>query len=57
MEFATELIGHFAQAGLQVEEVPTGLRKALRSRPSHLRTVPDGWRHLKLLLFWPKAAP
>lgn len=57
MEFATELIGRFAQAGLQAEEVPAMLRKALRSRPSHLRTIPDGLRHLKLLLFWPKAAP
>lgn len=57
MEFATELIGRFAQAGLQVEEVPAMLRKALRSRPSHLRTIPDGLRHLKLLLFWPKVAP
>ena len=56
MEFATELIGRFAQAGLQVEEVPAKLRKSLRSRPSHLRTIPDGLRHLKLLLFGPKAA-
>lgn len=53
MEFATELIGRFAQAGLQICQVPCDLRKALRSRPSHLRTLPDGLRHLKLLVFWP----
>lgn len=54
MEFAAELIGRFAQAGLQVSQVPCDLRKALRSRPSHLRTLPDGLRHLKLLVFWPR---
>lgn len=52
MEFATELIGRFADAGLRIEEVPVALRKSLRSRPSHLRTLPDGLRHLKLVLFW-----
>ncbi len=57
MEFATELIGRFAQAELQVEEVPAGLRKSPRPRPRHLRTPPGGGRHLKLLLFWAKAAP
>lgn len=56
MEFATELIGRFADAGCQISQVPTPLRKDLRRRPSHLRTIPDGLRHLKLILFWNRSA-
>lgn len=52
MEFATEIIGSFADAGLRICQVPVPLRKDLRQHPGHLRTIPDGIRHLKLMLFW-----
>lgn len=52
MEFATELIGRFAEGGHSICQVPATLRRSLRQGPSHLRTIPDGWRHLKLLLLW-----
>lgn len=54
MEFATELIGRFAESGFRISQVPVRLQKDLRNRPSHLRTLPDGFRHLRLLLFWHK---
>ena len=34
----------------RIREVPTTLRKDGRSRPPHLRTWRDGWRHLRFLL-------
>jgi hypothetical protein len=41
--------------GLRVAEVPTTLSKDGRSRPPHLRSFRDGWRHLRfLLLFSPR---
>lgn len=49
MEFATELIGRFAQAGENICEVPVRLRCDKRGGRSHLRTVPDGFRHLRLI--------
>ena len=52
MEFATEIIGRFADAGFRICQVPVPLRKDLRQHPGHLRTIPDGIRHLKLILFW-----
>ena len=54
MEFATEMIGRFADAGLNICQVPVTLRKDLRQGPGHLRTIPDGLRHLMLILFWKK---
>jgi len=42
-------------AGQHVTEVPTTLSKDGRSRPPHLRSWRDGWRHLRfLLLFSPR---
>ena len=35
-----------------IEEVPTTLRPDGRSRPPHLRTWRDGWRHLRFLLMY-----
>ena len=52
MEFATEMIGRFSDAGFQMTQVPVRLRKDLRKQPGHLRTIPDGMRHLLLILFW-----
>lgn len=55
MEFASELVVKSTLAGLTIGEVPTTLRKDGRSRPPHLRSWRDGWRHLRfLLIFSPK---
>ena len=52
MEFATEVIGRFADAGFSIAQVDVPLRKDLRMGPGHLRTIRDGLRHLALILFW-----
>ena len=55
MEFASEMAVKAAMRDLKVVEVPTVLYPDGRSRPPHLRTWSDGWRHLKfLLLYSPK---
>jgi hypothetical protein len=50
MEFASELVVRAALARYSIAEVPTTLRPDGRSRPPHLRTWRDGWRHLRFLL-------
>jgi len=50
MEFASEMIVKATLAGWRIAEVPTTLAAAGRSRPSHLRSWRDGWRHLRFLL-------
>ncbi|MBC8056795.1 MAG: glycosyltransferase family 2 protein, partial [Rhizobiales bacterium] len=56
MEFASEMVVKGQLAGLRLTEVPTTLSPDGRSRPPHLRSWRDGWRHLKFLLtFAPKA--
>ena len=52
MEFASEMVVKASLFGLRVAEVPTTLRPAGRSRPPHLRTWRDGWRHLRFLLLY-----
>lgn len=52
MEFASEMIIRAGVSGLRIVEVPTTLAKDGRSRPPHLRTWQDGWRHLRLLLVY-----
>ena len=52
MEFASEMVVKAALAGYRIDEVPTALSKAGRSRPPHLRTWRDGWRHLRFLLVY-----
>jgi glycosyltransferase involved in cell wall biosynthesis len=52
MEFASEMIVCAALAGYRIDEVPTTLSKDGRSRPPHLRTWHDGWRHLSFLLIY-----
>lgn len=55
MEFASEVVVKSTLAGLTISEVPTTLKKDGRSRPPHLRSWRDGWRHLRfLLLFSPR---
>src|ERR1019366_4721296 len=38
--------------GLAISEIPVTLRRDGRSRPPHLRTWRDGWRHLRFLLLY-----
>jgi hypothetical protein len=52
MELASEMVVRSALAGYRVSEVPTTLAKDGRSRPPHLRTWRDGWRHLRFLLIY-----
>ena len=55
MEFASEMVVKATLNELRISEVPTTLSPDLRSRPPHLRTWRDGWRHLRfLLLFSPR---
>jgi glycosyltransferase involved in cell wall biosynthesis len=55
MEFASEMVVKATLGKLRISEVPTTLSPDLRSRPPHLRTWSDGWRHLRfLLLFSPR---
>ncbi|WP_323986354.1 glycosyltransferase family 2 protein [Microbacterium plantarum] len=55
MEFASEMVVKSSLAKYRIEEVPTTLKKDGRSRPPHLRSWHDGWRHLRfLLLFAPR---
>ena len=50
MEFASEMVVKASIRGLRIEETPTTLRPDGRSRPPHLKTWRDGWRHLRFLL-------
>jgi glycosyltransferase involved in cell wall biosynthesis len=50
MEFASEMIVKATLAGWRIAEVATVLSPAGRSRPPHLRSWRDGWRHLRFLL-------
>lgn len=52
MEFASEMIVKSGLHGLRIAEVPVTLSPDGRSRPPHLRTWRDGWRHLKFLLLY-----
>jgi len=52
MEFASEMIVKASMRGLKVTEVPTILYPDGRTRPPHLRTWSDGWRHLRFLLMY-----
>lgn len=52
MEFASEMVVKATLQKLKIVEVPTILHPDGRSRAPHLRTWPDGWRHLKFLLLY-----
>src|SRR4029434_10610262 len=55
MEFASEMVIKATLNGLRISEVPITLHKDGRSRPPHLRSWRDGWRHLRfMLLFSPR---
>lgn len=51
MEFATEIIGRASLAGLRLGQVPVTLRPDGRDGKPHLRTVRDGLRHLRFILW------
>ena len=50
MEFASEMVVKASLNDLRIEETPTTLKPDGRSRPPHLKTWRDGWRHLRFLL-------
>lgn len=52
MEFASEMVVKASLNKLQISQVPTVLYPDGRSRPPHLRTWSDGWRHLRFLLLY-----
>ncbi|MEG4068826.1 glycosyltransferase family 2 protein [Microcoleus sp. Pol11C2] len=52
MEFASEMVVKASLYKLRIAEVPTVLSPDGRSRPPHLRTWRDGWRHLRFLLLY-----
>lgn len=50
MEFASEMVIHAARNSLRIGEIPIQLHRDKRSRPSHLRSFRDGWRHLRFIM-------
>jgi glycosyltransferase involved in cell wall biosynthesis len=52
MEFASEMIVKASLKNLKITEVPTILSPDGRSRPPHLNTWRDGWRHLRFLVLY-----
>ena len=52
MEYATEMILKFSDKKYVIGEVPTTLKPDGRDRKPHLRSFPDGWRHLKLMMLY-----
>jgi hypothetical protein len=52
MEFASEMVVKASLRGLRITEVPTVLHPDGRTRPPHLRSWRDGWRHLRFLLMY-----
>ncbi len=52
MEFASEMVVKATLNKLRITEVPTTLFPDGRSRPPHLRSWRDGWRHLRFLLLY-----
>ncbi len=52
MEFASEMVVKATLHNLSIAEVPIILSPDGRSRPPHLRSWRDGWRHLRFLLLY-----
>ena len=52
MEFASEMVVKASLCGLRITQIPIVLRKDGRSRPPHLRSWRDGWRHLRFMLLY-----
>ncbi len=52
MEFASEMVVRSTLSGYDIRERPTTLSQDGRSRPPHLHTWRDGWRHLRFLVLY-----
>jgi glycosyltransferase involved in cell wall biosynthesis len=52
MEYASEMVVKASLLKQNIVEVPTTLQKDGRSRPPHLKTWRDGWRHFRFLLMY-----
>lgn len=52
MEFASEMVIKATLFGMKISEVPIVLHPDGRSRPPHLRSWRDGWRHLRFMLLY-----
>jgi len=52
MEFASEMVIAASLLRLKIAEIPVILYKDGRSRPPHLRSWHDGWRHLRFMLMY-----
>lgn len=50
MEFASEMLVNAARAGLPIGEIP--VRYRIRVGASKLRSIRDGWRHLRFLFLY-----
>lgn len=50
MEFASEMIIKAKQLGLKIVEIPITLHPDGRSGKPHLKSFPDGWRHIRFML-------
>lgn len=49
-EFSPEMVVKAVHHGVRMTEIPIRVKPDDRDRPPHLRTIPDGWRHLSFLL-------
>jgi glycosyltransferase involved in cell wall biosynthesis len=49
-ELCPEMVIKAVRQGLRMTELPVTTLPDERDRPPHLRTVPDGWRHLSFIL-------
>jgi len=52
MEYASEMVIKASKAKLKITEIPITLHPDKRTRPPHLRTWRDGWRHLTFMLMY-----
>src|SRR4029453_5465477 len=52
MEFASEMVVKATLFKMRISDVPTTLSPDGRSRPPHLRSWRDGWRHLRFMLLY-----
>ena len=52
MEFASEMVIKATLKKLRITQIPITLYKDGRSRPPHLRSWRDGWRHLRFMLMY-----
>jgi hypothetical protein len=49
MEFATEMLIKAKKASFKIKEVPINFYKDKRNSSSHLNTIKDGIRHMRII--------